>query len=289
MLGMPIGKHVLNLGNFAPIVTIDDFINSYENPDNPHVKRSVGFLKERGSLPLTFESPDIFKLNILAAWLFWSGNISKYIGTAIVLNPEYVEGLEKIAQDLDLRLKRRDNDLAFGKNGALYSRLFGGMGVIVSGGTRDSPEKKSRGRVDLPYYVRFLITKYDNLRHVSKKIATKILSDQCRIFLYSKVSWKRNSYALYLISNQHERNVRNLAQQVVDMFDKIYPKIGLSMGGLKIYKEKGEQRYSGHFNLTREMVSNAYRHYGLVDLTMSTSYHQYGFPRTFGTHIRQIK
>lgn len=274
----------VSLGEQPPLVTIDDFLSTYKDPESTGAQDSKDFLRAKGSLPLTYHSPDFLDINILAAWLFWSGSIGRYYKGVCNIEEEYQEGLEDIAKRLDLSFTRREeNGLYLSKNGTPYTREISKLGIHVSHGTRKAVDNKVKNLIKLPDYVRFLAKNYEYISGEDKRTATKCLSDQCRVLLFSRLKGKRTLYLLRLIASKKKENVERLAEQVLEMFNAVYPAIGLNKDSVSIWfhnvkdkKYEPRNNYYAEINLYEENVSNARIHYGLFRQCLTSSYHPKG-------------
>lgn len=267
------------------LVTIDDFLDTYLNPYSPHAKNAVNFLAGQGVLPLTYTNPKLQDLNILVAWLFWSGAITSNYKASMNVPPEYHGGIEGIAKNLDFGFRQEiGNTLTFSERGYQYARLLTKLGIPLSSGSREDYDKKTKHAIDLPEYVIFLANHYPNFRREDKVAVKRILADQCKVLMWSRGRWnKGRMYIIPLIANkvvavdpessisQSQQNVENLAQQVLKMFNAVFPRIGLDYSSVHIYYNKSQKNHFASISFRQENVFNAMG-YGLFEITVNRQY-----------------
>ena len=268
------------LANQEPLVTIDQFRGTYKDVGiaQHYADKGEKFLTERGALPLTFMSPALFNINMVVGWLTWSGCITEKYGNLINVSETHREGLEDIVERLGSGLRANsDGNVSFTDNGRYYSRLFSLLGVHVSNGTRKAPDGKVNHVIELPKYLNFFTSKYNEFRGDEKKIAVKCLADQCKILLFSRLIPDGNRYILPLIANNDiangEDNVKQLATNVLNMFNRVYPMIGLNKASIKIDFHKLRKNYYSRIIFDFENVISAIKHYGLFDINIKKQYH----------------
>ena len=265
----------VHLDEQEPIVSIDDFVSTYSNPTDSRCEAAVGHLAIRGALPLRFDSPALEDLNILAAWLMWSGSISGYQSGIHLDDAKFKKGIREIGKRLGLPFKDTGNFLIFGKNAAPYSRIIHLMGIYNSRGTRECRDTKANNPIELPEYVQFLAKNYKYMAGEDKCTARKILIDQCRVLLYSKLVWS-GTYEINMIANKSKQKTRKLARQVIKMFNAVYPRLGLSnrLIGTKYGKER--KNHTAIIRMGLDIVAKGAVPYGLFNsppLNTEPEYH----------------
>ena len=262
------------LGKRKPLVTIDDFVARYRVPDY-RCDRSIRLLARRGDLPLQYTSPNLGDINILVAWLLWSGSITRY-QAEISVEPEHQEGIREVGERLKINMVGRKNGLLLGEGGRLYSRLCILLGVPNSDGTMKDRDSKVKQKIELPNYVRFLIDKYAKLRRSDRAIANKILADQCKVLLFSRLKECNGTYELRTISSRNKEDAERLAKQVVMMFNAVYPKMGLEETVIGGFYMNRRRNYTASIRFRSATVSKGADYYGLFRLTINPEYHVMG-------------
>ena len=267
------------LSQQPPLVTIDDFVNTYRDQKDDGERGGVAFLEPKGVLPLTYHNAHLPDLNILAAWLHWSGSIWRNEGR-IHAQPEQKGNIKQAAENLDLKLRDKSpTELAF-ENGTWYARVLESMGIHNSQGSLKAQDTKAKHNIQVLPYIRFLAEHFSNY-HVmhgeDRKIATKLLVDHCKILLLARFRKYRNQHYLDLPANAESEDIaRRLAQQVIGMFNAVYPKMGLHPGLISHYYHKERGNHHPRIDLPEENLLAAMHHYGLFGFQPSSRYHSLG-------------
>ncbi len=282
-------RYTYKLNKQEPIVTIEDFLSMFKRCDCKYAVEGLEFLKNKGLLPLTYESKLLPEINILVAWLNWSGCISKskkntlfgYINLRPNNIQTYLPNLEQVVSKLDLNLRNSSKgDIHFGENGSSYARLIHKAGVRICKGSKKHYDTKVNHIITFPEYILFLRDKYDYIHHKDKKIATKILADYIKIILFTKLTKIGKGYRINLNSSvleQGEEIIRDLGKDVLKLFNKVYSKLNFTQDMISTSKTKrGKRKYSsGHINLRKEHVIEML-YYGLFNISLNNEYYKYG-------------
>lgn len=268
-----------------PLVTIDDFVNTYENQQHDEANKAVEFLETKGVLPLTYTNPLLPDMNIILAWLFWSGFVSDYKGM-IHAKMGHHRGIEEVAERLELELKpskEYETHLMFSTHGAWYARVFNVLGIHNSDGTREDVDRQVKRVTHLPNYVRFLASNHRYLHGADREIANKILIDQCKVALLSKYSDSGTTPKLKLFKNNERKSIEIFSKEILRLFNSIYPKIGLDGNSVHIYQRKGNL-WDGEIFFTMRDIFNSVEFYPLFNMSISInpSYHEMGRRPTYG-------
>ena len=275
------------LSDKKPIVSLEDFLSTYKNPGRKYDKDNVRFLEAKGLLPLEYTSLLFPQVNFLVSQAMWGGSVSQ--GTQhrprvdLSLNEKTLESLRKGIPDLELELIVRGRDYILGKNGSAYARLISRIpGMFFSCGSADNRDLKSRRKFSFPDYLGFLTTNFERLRGHNKNIARKVISDNLRVLLENRASNKGSSpnhFSVKLPHNVSRDSALGLASQIYEMFDAVYPLIGLTPDSVSCYlinRRNRKQLYSSEINFKVENTKNAVVNYGLFDGVMDRGFQPYG-------------
>ncbi|MBW2980643.1 hypothetical protein KY360_04455 [Candidatus Woesearchaeota archaeon] len=265
----------IHLRKQEPIVTIDDFVDTYRKPNTYQCRDGRDHLVARGDLPLHYTSPHLEDINILAAWLLWSGSISNY--SAGICSPqEHKKGIKAVARRLGIKMiEHGPSELVFGEGGAPYVRLIASLGVPNGSGTIEDRDSKVKQKIELPDYVNFFMRHYNHLRGAERGLATKVLADQCKVLLYSRLRYN-GTYELQTISSRSKKSARTLAEQIVNMFNTVYPMLGLGRHSIRTSYAKHRGYYDTSVRLGLPVILEGIRGYGLFNITLNPEYHVRG-------------
>jgi hypothetical protein len=278
------------LGSTESIVSIEDFLDTYDL-DSPNGQRfskeGINILGDLEILPLTFRTPKIFDINILASWFFYSGCIGNRFNSSLHIPPQHKKILEKTVKTLGTKLKdssARKNIFNLSKNRVYFSRLLHCAGVPQSQGDNAHKETKSKMELKLLPYISFLANKYTNIRGNDRKIAIKLLADHCKVLLLTRLTPNYSQFKLNFFKDLHSTTVEEaqyLPRQIVDIFNIIYPKIGLVADEIKV--RKVGEGYEPSISFKQEQIMNASKYYGLFELNVNVNqqFHSLGRSLTF--------
>lgn len=286
--GKGIGK-MTRLEKQPSIVTVDDFLSTYKNPNRAEAKRSLELLTEKGLLPLEYHSELFPQLNILVAGIMWSGSLSKGKvvgrGPAIGLNLDEVsaELINKEISELEIQLKSYEKDnYEIGNNCAAYGRLISQIpGLPASEGSKKRPETGTRMDIKFPDYLSFLIKNYKTqLIKKDRDIARKIILDNINILLQTRLRESRKGLSEYFISlpsRPDKKSAKESGEKVLEMINAVYPDIGLNEDSVRVYYNKPSTKliYEPRIRLNVEHMTNAIR-YGLFDVTLNREFSEFG-------------
>lgn len=283
------------LSKQKPLVTIDDFLSTYQDPSHPHAKKMVEFLQSKKLLPLTYVSPLFPELNILISAVAWTGSISesslKRPKINLSLNEDTVASLEEGIANLGVDLCAGRAIYTLGKNGSAYNRLISRIhGVFYSRGSRNRPDRKSRRQFTLPDYLAFLTDNYSHLHRKNKDIARKVVADNLNVLLQNKMYKDKHaslSYIVNLPENESEESSKALAERVLKMFNTVYPEIGLTESiSYRPISRKNGTTYAMHIKFKVKNTLNAIHHYSLFCIKLDRRFQEYGTITGPQTNIR---
>jgi hypothetical protein len=263
----------IDLSKKRPLVTIDDFVGTYENPSHQRIYQAQKFLKRKRMLPLRYTNKHLPSLNIIIGWLLWSGSVSHYHAAISVADCDRQPILDE-AKKLGLAMIKEPGRLVFGKEGQSYARLCVNLGIYNSEGTMDGMDTKIHHSISLPPYLLYLAEYHRRLYGPLKIRARKILKDQCKIILITRLRWqtKGNPYRIDSLPNyESEANAENLAKQIVTLFNSVYPRMGLNKNSIRTGYNREKGFYWARILFRAENITKAIS-YKLFDVSLNRQY-----------------
>lgn len=274
----------VRLADQKPIVTLEDFLSTYEDRDHHEAVRAVEFLESKGLLPLKYSSPLFPELNILTSLALWSGSLLLDSGdkprVILHLNEPVRVSIEDALKALEVDLGTSDYP-SLGNHGAAYNRLISQVrGMPLSQGNQNQPDRKAGKELTLPDYINFLAENYSQLHGTDRDIARKVLADYVNILLQTRLRYRSALYfEVQLIECPSEAAADKLVQEVFRLINAIYPKIGLSPPEPRdIWPKKGKKhtRYQPVIKLNKQNIINATQYYHIFQLELNRHFQHYG-------------
>ncbi|MCH8004119.1 MAG: hypothetical protein IH934_05825 [Nanoarchaeota archaeon] len=266
--------HRLYLKNQPPLVTIDDFADTYKDTDSMGYNRASTFLLSKVLLPLTYKSELFPELNIMISSLIWSGSVSsnyKHPPTASLSLDQMVMNLvEPSLSKLECGIREGANAYHLAENGAAYARLLTVVpGLFVSKGVGDKQERKGNMNFTIPDYYNFILTYHRNIMYEDKDLVDGLLRDHLRIFFAARSSWDGIlSFESRLFSYASEEQALSDADMMLSMIRTAYPKMEMPDSAKRFkeigpYKDYPYKLHSTSIRFTEREIINGFRHYGL--------------------------
>jgi len=255
------------------LVTEDDFIGTYESAQSSHVKHNLDFLAEHDILPLTYMNPKLPQINALIAWTMWAGCMQN---NRCLLYDVPLEALVDLEEPLGIEFRRgKKKAVEFSPNNA-YARIMSLLGVRQGKGTSDHPDGKVNELLQLPGYIRFLRDHKRQAHYEERDVSNKILIDYVQIMMHNKLYKARGiKFGLNLHASKDKFQSLFFANEVISLFNAIYPAIGLSDENIEYYHNPKQKSHHTKILFKREEILNGIAEYGLFDLSFRGHYHQY--------------
>lgn len=274
----------VRLDKQKPLVTLEEFLSTYEDKDHPRAASAVEFLESRKLLPLAYNSPLFPDLNILISLALWSGSLLLDSANRPRVNLHLDElvrmSIEDALTDLKVDLTGTNNYYSLGNNGSAYSRLISQIrGMPLSQGNRNQVDRKAGKEVTLPEYINFLVEKYSKLHNNDRDIARKILADHTNVLLQTRLRYGSPfHFQVQLFECPSKDSTDELARQVLRLISTVYPRIGLSPSSVARWTKAGKKytRYQPVITLNKQSIINAVQYYHMFRLELTRHFQPYG-------------
>lgn len=264
----------ISLAKKPPIVTKEDYLSTYTNPEDFRARKGADFLEKKGLLPLEYTSELFPQINLIVAGLMWSGSFSDCVETKtpqlnLNLRNDLSEQLNEEISELETKIVANRLDYYhLSKNGAAYSRLISKIpGMMITNG-KAKRETKTSLEFRFPEYFDFIVDRYDQL--ADKRYAKKILSDNVVMLLLTRLksSDRTKNYGISLPMRKDKKTALELAADVMKVINKTYPAIGLDEESLGAYKTSTGD-YGPVINLRFDHMFNAFKFYNLFTIELN--------------------
>ena len=273
------------LSNEKPIVTIEDFVKTYQNPFHFQAKKTSSFLQRKGLLPLTYNSDLFLKLNILTSFVIWSGgvHIDKFQRPRICLSLDDITEniLKENTENLDVEMIKEKARYSFRRNGSPYSRLISVIpGMFISKGDRYNFDRKAYREVTFPDYLKLLSKNFKYIHHNDKNIAKKIIRDNLNVLLLTRFSKhiKGRTGVINLFQSSSKESAKYYCEFALELFNNAYPSLGIDNDSIKIIertKKYGKRRqivYKPRIALNEKFILSAVKYSDIFEIRINTNF-----------------
>ena len=273
------------LSNEKPIVTIEDFVKTYQNHFHFQAKKTSSFLERKGLLPLTYNSDLFLKLNILTSFVIWSGgvHIDKLQRPRICLSLDDITEniLKENIENLDIGIIKEKARYSFRRNGSAYSRLISVIpGMFVSKGERHNLDRKAYREVTFPDYLKLLSKNYKYIHHNDKNVARKIIKDNLNVLLLTRFSKriKGKTGVINLFQSSSRESAKYYCEFALELFNNAYPSLDINNNSINIkertkrYGKKRKIVYKPTIALNEKFILSAVRYYDIFEIGINTNF-----------------